>query len=562
MTMDQKLKISVNPALLTSGPIVRPGDNVISTQKNLLTFKRCFEEMFEYDNIIIIPQNSGDMNSVTIKIKTEIVEQLLNLFSGRDLTGYEHLSNFVACLKEYMTRISGTSVRNINPALGNSNSFVALTRKIVGMVDEAYQDVINMEDDLITTKVEADMLLKPACAEGMDSLLEDEYVDLVHKKCNINTNTIISDLKTKLPTEFGFSPPHDNNRFMSTTGKVLVGGSISQRSILELGKLGEMYSDTMINSLGSIGLLIAFVPVSAMRDIFISADELEQLYPDKSLIEQGWTAGTTLSKSTITNATVQASLKALFSDKEKVKKLVMHNLNEHSAHLIFGASTDDTNKNLAHVLNDDQTAKYTALTAAKDDTTLRLGISNASADILNEDWTALAQWKTEFSSVLLTTKQVKGIMDTLKKVWTRVSDFVVDNKEIVKLGVSAAYSKFGGKLKSKYGVDADHINSFIFEGPTGLVGRNDWPLLAQQLSVSVLPGLGEYISKGPLTQVFSSNILHDKYERFLSKCKNQLRTGTQADNTLTRKYTLDRVVTYDPQIENITSRKTRNIHMI
>nr|URS73005.1 major outer capsid protein [Fijivirus sp.] len=551
--MASKTKLEVNPSFLTSGPVIRPGDNVILNQKNILLLRETFQQLLEYQNVVVIPNASGDPQAVSVQVKMDILEQLLDMFQGRDLSGYEHLSNFIDTVLEYVRTKRSTGFQ-VN---GMKSNFVGLTRKIIGLMENAYNDVISMEDDLITTKVTGDLVLKPACAEGLDSILEENYIDTVHTNAKIDTNQILEDIMVKVPLEFGINTSKRNSlsHTKGNAGKILVGGSVSQRSIFEIGNLGERYSQLMLDSLGTFGMIVGFIPIRTFDSVFLSSDELSALDPDKPLVCQNWKASATMTHATLATTGGKQFITDYLSTPAKAKTLLSHNLDAALFYKVYGGKST-TNTTLAEkVLKKKDRTAYDAMTAdASTIPDFEITVSpNTVKDLFEEAFLANAKWRLPNTSATMSTEQVKGIMDSIKKGWTRFRDFVIEHKELVDIGIKAACNQFAPHLNSKFGLTPADISTFVTDGPAAFVNKKEnWQTLCQAIGVNILPALGEYAGKGTIKQMYSSLGLHDRYEQYY---KNSIKLlSTTSSNTVSdKKYTLVRMNGVQPILSRTSS---------
>lgn len=464
---DNQLRITQN--LLTSGTTVTNLQKSCINVEDTYKYTTIFNDFFNCSNFFRNPNKDGSPTAITQYLKDERLLRLLCKHLENNFEVNARPYNIDLLIREIQVVFKLIPVNPLN-LLGQLRAFVddievkmiGITRAGFSLLTNAYNEALDRQSIVAENLAIGNLILKPCSTVGANTILSIDYLNAMHNIhfTDSDPDEIIEYIKYTSPATFGIynvmtekQKLIDSNGFLSTYG--------TNSSVANLVGLNSIRSELVKSINIFFNGLIAVQPIKNLVGDYLTDEELLDLDPERSLLEQDWIASVKKIDS--------SHLQTLISNFSKNSKIL-------EFYKIDASATDKH----AQVLNrltghDHQLPSSLIMLCGKKD------LEHLHAH--------------SYTGRIIHLNRHVTLINTLTKIWKRGSELVTKYPGFLEVAFSGL-GKIANVINDKYKILPPKLIEFIKEGPGVLhdVSKdNNWSHNAKQIVMNVLPAVTSYI---------------------------------------------------------------------
>lgn len=463
-------QILTTPDLINSGPILSSDQRCSVTTLDTYNILDSLRYFTNGKSSSRFPKDTGFDADVTLHIRSDVKLKMLavSLENGPFLQHtapsitqliYEIKTAYHENTKKIdLGRMSLYELEGVRAIVYDSEySLYGLTRYGVDLLSKAEDEVIVIQNKMITTFCKTGLILKQCSTIGANGLVEMSYVNALHNiDLDEQPDQLLADASRTTPAAFGIENEISKVQKIvpSQTYTVAQGGTMSFKRMSGLyRKHNEISRDLLTFLNGGLALL----PMQNLIGTYLAEQDLNNVDQNKSLIEQNWVVSFEGSKRDV--------------HLENYAKIAINN-----HHIIE-----------RHGLSEVQNLSHKHLTD--------IIMKNFHYQITVTDFQHLEPSLLRNIIVQnihgrqLKLSEIVGPMSFIKGLWKGLVSVFNKSKPILDVAIKSAYPVISA-MNQKHHFIPDHIIDFIDNGPdvfANVNSKHDWCQNSKQVINNVLP---------------------------------------------------------------------------
>jgi len=552
------IRLIIAPDLIHCGVPQRLSDAIILNNKPKISLLSYFKTLFFDDNIIKAPTINSVQNSVNIYVKFTLLIRLYDRLLPVDTSTLPYITQLKGYLHDFLHNVTQPLFQK---SLTNelNEYYIGITTFGLSLFANARSDAEEIEKVQIETLTEGNLTLKPISADGLETVLDDSYINAVSQVIGYDISKLIEKCSKEVPAQLGILT--NEVRIMLSNKQLRMDGGYdyncpsSTTDITHYGGFDSYIHKRFDKLTRFYNLNLAIVPLSKLRSVHLFEKELEVLDSDKSLFDQVWSGvASFVEKRQLKTATD----KTLPVEYELSEVSLVYKDKYNSKNVSVSLTDKKMIKWYNESLNNADYKKYiikleqldSAASTSESQTTL---VRYALSPFLFNTMPAHKHEKEIILSTIhgdMNLEQYRAIGSALANIWNRGKKIAIKVFDYIKLGFEKSLHLVSSLIK-KYNLTLDDVIMFLDQGPyylTTLSKIRDWRHIAKMIILNILPNIIQSVYKSdPNTSVMNSTLIsqavaliREDRKRYESDSSRQLANLISADARNVPKFNISR----------------------